>query len=120
MSQGGEHGGRRPGAGRPKGAKSAPADVQTRFAEARAAKEAALAEIRQLEAARKRGETIDKAAAVRSFSRSGMVFRDAMLSIPGRVAAQLATETDERRIEALLTAAIRAELTRLADSVAVK
>ncbi len=75
----GGHGGRRAGAGRPKGATLAPADVRARYASARADKEQALAEIRQLEARKARGEVIEAARIVLSFHRAGVAFRDTML-----------------------------------------
>jgi len=64
------------------------------------------------------GEFIPKAKAIESFKRAGMTFRDAMLSVPGRIAAQLASMSDERDIDRRLTAEIRTELERLADSAA--
>ena len=57
-------------------------------------------------------------AAVESARRAGNVVRDSMLSIPGRVAATLIGQTDERRIDKILTTAIRDELTRVADMAA--
>lgn len=57
------------------------------------------------------------ADAVKSATRAGMATRDAMLAIPGRLAAALAGMEDEREVERYLTTEIRAELTRLADSV---
>ena len=65
-----------------------------------------------------KGRYVEKARVIESFQRAGMTFRDAMLSVPGRVASQLASTTDERDIDRRLTAEIRAELERLADSAA--
>jgi phage terminase Nu1 subunit (DNA packaging protein) len=113
----GGRGGRRAGAGRPKGSTSAAADVRARYAEARAAKEEALAALRGMEARIRSGELVEASTVRPAFQRAGRAFRDSMLSIPGRVAAALAVETDERRIEQLLRREMRAELTRLADQV---
>jgi hypothetical protein len=54
---------------------------------------------------------------VKSSRRAGLAIRDAVLSVPGRVAAQLTNVSDERAIERVLTVALRDELTRLADTV---
>jgi phage terminase Nu1 subunit (DNA packaging protein) len=79
----------------------------------------ALAQRRKLdrEARIAEGNFVPKAQAVASATKAGMAIRDAMLSVPGRVAAQLAVLDDERAIERVLADVIRAELTRLAESV---
>ena len=65
-----------------------------------------------------KGEYVVKAEAIKSFQRAAMMFRDGMLSVPGRIASTLVMMTDERDIDRALTAALRAELERLADSAA--
>jgi phage terminase Nu1 subunit (DNA packaging protein) len=65
----------------------------------------------------KAGAYLLTADVIKSQTRAGMAIRDAMLSVPGRVAATLAGMDDERRIDRYLTDELRAELTRLADTV---
>jgi terminase small subunit / prophage DNA-packing protein len=63
------------------------------------------------------GSYLLTADVVKSQTRAGMAIRDAMLAVPGRTAATLAGMDDERAIDRYLTTELRAELTRLADSV---
>lgn len=63
------------------------------------------------------GELLDARETRQQGRRAAMEIRDGMLSIPPRVADQLATMDDPREIEALLDAEIRAELTRLAQNL---
>lgn len=72
------------------------------------------ARLAELEVAEKAGRLVDAQAAVKSAQRAGMASRDAILSVPGRIAAQLVGMDDEREIERLLTEALRAELSRVA------
>ena len=76
-----------------------------------------MAALAGLERAEAEGRLVDIDQGRKSAERAGMEIRDAVLSIPGRYAAQLASMDDERAIEQLLTEALRAELTRLANSV---
>ena len=57
-------------------------------------------------------------AALKSARRAGQTLRDCMLSVPGRVAAQLAAMDDERQIDQFLSTILREELGRLAATVA--
>lgn len=109
-------GGRRPGSGRKPRSDSLSLDVRTRLAVAKAKKEEGLARKVALEVKAREGTLIDEKASREASRRAVMMGRDAMLSIPGRVAAQLANMDDEREIERFLTAEIRAELTRVADA----
>lgn len=45
--------------------------------------------------------------------------RDHMLAIPGRLAPQLAAESDENRVHATLSDAIRTALSEVADKAAI-
>jgi phage terminase Nu1 subunit (DNA packaging protein) len=111
------HGGRRLGAGKPPVDQIVPVDVRERLVVAKADKEEYLAKLAAIEVAEKEGSLVSAADAVKSATRAGMAIRDAVLSLPGRVAAQLASMDDEREIERYLTDQLRAELTRLAQKV---
>jgi phage terminase Nu1 subunit (DNA packaging protein) len=111
------HGGRRLGAGKPPVDQIVPVDVRERLVVAKADKEEYLAKLAAIEVAEKEGSLVSAADAVKSATRAGMAIRDAVLSLPGRVAAQLASMDDEREIERYLTEQLRAELTRLAQKV---
>ena len=113
---GSPHGGRREGSGRPPGVPDVPIDVRERYAAARAEREEHEARLAELEVAEKEGELVSWALVKRDTQRAAMAYRDAVLSIGGRIAAQLAVMDDERAIERLITDAIRQELQRIADS----
>jgi phage terminase Nu1 subunit (DNA packaging protein) len=85
---------------------------------AKADKEEHLAALAGLQRAEAEGRLVDVSQGRKSAQRAGIAIRNAVLSVPGRCAAQLAAMSDEREIERLLTEMLRAELTRLADSVA--
>ena len=109
------HGGKRHGGvGHPKD-EYIPRDIRERLVVAKAEREEQLGRLAALEVAEREGRLVPADAATKAQKRSAMAFRDAMLSIPGREAAKLAGIADEREIERLLTFAIRAELTRVAD-----
>lgn len=111
------HGGRRQGGvGHPKDA-YVPVDVRERLVVAKADREEHLARLAAIEVAEKEGSLVSAAEAVKSATRAGMAIRDAVLSVPGRVAATLAGMDDEREIERYLSEQLRAELTRLAQKV---
>jgi hypothetical protein len=111
------HGGRRLGAGKPPADQIVPVDVRERLVVAKADKEEHLAKLAAIEVAEKERTLVSAADAVKSATRAGMAIRDAVLSLPGRLAAQLASMDDEREIERYLTEQLRAELTRLAQKV---
>ena len=110
------HGGARPGAGRPKGTtKSSNAAI---FNEARARKETALADLRELELATKRKELV-AASEVDAEWRSLLgAVRSGMLAVPSRVAPELVTLTDERQIEDAIQAAIHEAMEAIAHDAA--
>lgn len=110
-------GGARPGAGRKMRSDAVALDVRERLVVAKADKEEYLAKLAAIEVAEKEGSLVSAADAVKSATRAGMAIRDAVLSVPGRAAAQLASMDDEREIERYLTELLRAELTRLAQKV---
>jgi hypothetical protein len=108
-------GGARPGAGRKPRSDAVALDVRERLVVAKADKEEHLAKLAAIEVAEKERTLVSAADAVKSATRAGMAIRDAMLSLPGRLAATLASMEDEREIERYLTDQLRAELTRLAQ-----
>jgi phage terminase Nu1 subunit (DNA packaging protein) len=93
-------------------------EARERLVVAKAKKEEQLAKEAALRVAERGGKLIDARRALEEGRRAGMTIRDGILSVPARVAAQIASMTDEREVERLLTAALRAELTRLADLAA--
>jgi phage terminase Nu1 subunit (DNA packaging protein) len=103
-------GGKREGAGRKPGSRDISFETRERLGKARA-------KLAEIEVARAEGGLVMRGAALKAQRQAGMMIRDAMLNVPVRVAAQLAAMSDEREIITLLTASIREELTRLADSV---
>lgn len=117
MLMAGETQAKRGKVGRPVGTYAVAVDVRERLVIAKADKEEHLAKLAAIEVAEKEGALVSAADAVKSATRAGMAIRDAVLSLPGRVAAQLASMDDEREIERYLTDQLRAELTRLAQKV---
>jgi phage terminase Nu1 subunit (DNA packaging protein) len=114
----GGRGGKRAGAGKKPGTEAVAVDVRERLVIAKADKEEHLAALAGLQRAEAEGRLVDVNQGRKSAQRAGIAIRNAILSVPGRYAAQLATIDDERDIERLLTEVLREELTRLADSVA--
>lgn len=109
-------GGRRAGAGKPAGTVAVPVSVRERLVLAKAEREEHQARLAALEVAERERRLVDAEEAIRSSRRAGMAIRDAVLSIPGKLAAEL-VGLDEIAIERRLTAAIREELTRIARQV---
>lgn len=108
----GQHGGPRPGSGRPKGSKSKAVGI----AEARLRKEIALASLRELEVQQKRGELIPITQSDANADLAARVVRDTFLALPDRVAALLLGQ-DERQIAMILRAEIRLALERVAGAI---
>jgi hypothetical protein len=103
-------GGARIGAGR----KRAPGES---LEAARRRKETALADLRQLEVRRRRGELIDVAIVKRVVSDAAQGYRDAWLNWPARVAAVLAAGwgIDGAQVHRDLEDAVRAQLNEMTD-----
>ena len=111
-------GGRRPGAGaKPKPKDPEVIDAYGSFVKERAKKMRHDAKIAEYEERKMAASLLDAREVRQQGIRAAMEIRDGMLSIPPRVAEQLATMDDAREIEALLNAEIRAELTRLAQNL---
>ncbi len=94
---------------KPKGSPPEPVSGPS-YASARAAHEAIKARMAKMEFDRRSGELVSVDKVKRQAARAGRVIRDAMLSIPDRISAVLAVESDERRVHDLLDAEITAAL----------
>ena len=80
------------------------------FAEAQAEKERYKAKLAKLEYEHKIGQLVDRESVEREAFRVARVVRDAMLSIPDRLAALVTAETDQAKNHAILTKEIMAAL----------
>jgi phage terminase Nu1 subunit (DNA packaging protein) len=81
----------------------------------RARKETALAELRELELRRQKGELVPQASVDKEAFETGRIVRDALLRMPDRLAGLFAAETDPRKIHALMTKEIRQVLEALSQ-----
>ncbi len=84
-----------------------------KFAEAQRRKETALANLRELELAERRGELVEAVQVETEWVTVCAQIRDAVLSVPEKVAAELAALNDERAVSKILTEALREELGRV-------
>lgn len=82
--------------------------------QARRRKEIALADLREMEARRRRGELIETIAVRRQWADSFAAIRDRMLMLPDRVGAMLARR-DEADVRAMLRAELEAALRAVVD-----
>ena len=82
-------------------------------AEARRRKEAALAELREIEIAEKRGELIDVAQMEQAWSTVGQTIRDNLLGMPDKLTPMLAAMTDKKQIRSYLMSEFQQLLTAL-------
>jgi hypothetical protein len=112
------HGGRRVGAGRKPAAYEAESkDSYLEYKAAQAKREAARAELAEIELAQKRGDLMPMAEVQASADQAARIVRDAFLALPDRVAALLIGQ-DERQMAAILRAEVRAALQRISEAVA--
>jgi hypothetical protein len=102
-------GGRRKGAGRPPGPAPGPQSLR----EARRRKQVALADLRELEVAKLRGQLVDADAVVREWTEGLRRIRSVVLAVPSRV-RQLVPHLSAADVE-LLDRELRDALTSLAD-----
>lgn len=86
------------------------------FDEARTRDKVAEANLREMTAAKRRGELIEVAAIKAVLSTDYATTRDAMLQIPARMAPLLAAEKDPAAVQNLLHAEIHQALTTLAGA----
>jgi phage terminase Nu1 subunit (DNA packaging protein) len=88
-----------------------------RYLEARAEREKYRAEIEKLKYRVMTGELIEAEPNLQNVTLLARAFRDAILNIPARLAAQVAAERDPRRIEAMLRKEIEVALDALSDGL---
>jgi len=80
-------------------------------------KETALATLRELELAEKQGAVIPIEVAVAAWATVGQTVRDGLLSLPERVAPEVAALTDARQIRDLLRDEIRKILANMPEHI---
>lgn len=85
---------------------------------AKARKEWALAELRELELAQKRGELVPVAEVAAHFRKQTAAAKDRIMLVAHRVAGQLAVETDEHEVRLLLEDELRKALREVAEAAA--
>jgi hypothetical protein len=112
------HGGRRVGAGRKPAAYEAESkDSYLEFKAAQAKREAARAELAEIELAEKRRDLLPIAEVKADADRQARIVRDTLLALPDRVAALL-IGLDERQMAQVLRAEVRAALQHISQAVA--
>ena len=85
------------------------ADLRSRLAQAR---------LRELTIQVREGKLVDREATERQAFDTARIVRDGLLSIPDRVAALVAAETDTSKVHSVLTAEIRKALTEVSNLLA--
>lgn len=120
-------GGKRPNAGRPKGAKTAggvnathhlgskKAEAILELAEARAKKESYLAHLAEIDYQQKRGDLIAIETVFRVVETASTACREHLLGISGRYASMFAAEADAKVIEQTLDKEIRRALEHITN-----
>jgi hypothetical protein len=88
----------------------------TSYHVAKTLREAAEARIAQLKLAELQGQLVRADEWAAALARRAAAFREGLLQIPARLSAQLAAETDETRIHALLDAELRQVMLQLTDA----
>jgi phage terminase Nu1 subunit (DNA packaging protein) len=92
-----------------------PSTGPSTYAEAWARKEAALAELRELQLRKKKGELVTKVSVRKAAFDSSRRARDRMENIPSRVSGILAAESSQEKIFAILAKEIREALEDLSN-----
>lgn len=85
------------------------------IAESRQRKEAADAELAEIKLSKEKGKLVDAEEVKTAAFKAARVVRDALLNIPDRVAAEIASESDQLKVHALLTQEIR----RVLESITI-
>ena len=89
------------------------------WADSKARTEAATAEIKEMQAAKMRGELVDRAGVERAAYQTGRQLQKAIVDVfPARVAVELASLTDPWGVECFLREQLRGELRAVAGSFA--
>ena len=89
---------------------SQPEEKTVDYWAAKAKREAALAEIAELDLEKKRSELVNRGAVERALFNAGRTMRDTMMAVPARIAAEVAVLTDPFAVERTILAAIRQAL----------
>jgi hypothetical protein len=112
------HGGYRPGAGRKPGSKpnQAKVDAHALYTEARAKREAALAEMAELDLAKQRGELIPADAVQEHWTGMIATMRQIMLALPSRLAAVVPGCETQQEAEREAMQLVREALTAISKS----
>lgn len=84
-----------------------PAAADPKYWENKARREGALAELAELELAKRRGELVDRARVESAAFAIGRMLRDAVLGLPTQLAPALVSMTDAFEVETKLRAALR-------------
>ena len=87
------------------------------LADATGRKEIALANLREIEEATKRGELVDVAEMEQAWATVGQTIRDNLLGMPDKLAPMLAAMTEKKEIRTYLMAEFRQLLTALPDEI---
>lgn len=88
------------------------------WAASKARTEAAVAELKELQLARQKGELVDRAGVERAAYQTGRQLQKALIDVfPARVAVELASLTDPWGVECFLREQLRGELRAVAGSV---
>ena len=111
----GQHGGKRPGAGR-KPAGTEPTSPAEAFAKARAEKERALADIRTMEADKLRGRLVDIEEVGQAWTQIIRGVRDRFLHLGTRLSPEVTPLTDMREVEQIIDREVYAILEELAEA----
>ena len=86
------------------------------WSDAKARTEAAIAELKELELARRKGELVDRAGVERAAFQEARIFQKTLVDVfPSRVAIELAALSDPWDVECFLRDSIRTELASIAN-----
>ena len=111
------HGGKRNGAGRkPKAASPDQPTIEADYNQARARREAALAQLAEIELATKRGELIPADQVEQAWSGIISVVRTILLGLPSRIAGGVAGAATTQEISAAAMTVVREALYEIAAS----
>lgn len=95
---------------------AAPADGAEDYWTSKARRERAEADLAELKLAEQQGQLVRADDWAAALAKRAAAFREGLLQIPHRTAAQLAAETDQARVHALLDAEIRQVLLQLTEA----
>ena len=91
--------------------------VDDPLASAKSRKEAAVADLRELQLSRLRGEVLTVQEVEAKWTAIAGTIRERVLSLPDKLAPQVSALTDDRQVRELLRSDIRSWLDELADEV---